>query len=97
MAIFISLFRLVSWELLFGAACGVAFGVVLATWYRINRQRKDERRQLVRCLCCGPLPLHQRQVPPLLRPAVPVFQRQGCAGGGALRTSRARPSFPLAP
>ncbi|KAL4424271.1 hypothetical protein ABPG75_001572 [Micractinium tetrahymenae] len=46
-ALFIKLLKLVSWELVFGGACGVGFGVLLAAWYRLNRQRKDERRQLL--------------------------------------------------
>lgn len=68
MAVFIKLFGLVCWELLFGVACGVAFGVLLATWYRLNRQRKDERRQLVGRRAAHPLPLPLSKRSPWPRP-----------------------------
>lgn len=88
MAIFIKLFRLASWELVFGAVCGVAFGVLLAVWYRVNRQRKDERRQLVGRAA----PHHCRGTSPLQRAAT-LRGGDGAQSGAcaALRLAKPHP------
>ena len=47
MAVGVSVLGLWGGELVWGAALGLLWGVVLAAWYQLNRKRKAERRQLV--------------------------------------------------
>lgn len=47
MAVAVKWLDLIGWELVVGAGLGVLWGVGLATVYRWNLKRKNDRRQLV--------------------------------------------------